>query len=497
MAGPNLNVLFPTAAADAQSIQNRRLLAMKLLEDGQTPIQSQNGGLISPYQGLAKMLNALSGTLGTYQADEDSKNLAITQNQQLAQLLTGGASAAPEPWTDPDTGKTIQQPSSSSGGGSGGFGPDNMPANQRLLAYALAPDAYGAATLDAYKKTDLMKNDAYRGINPSQSRQLALAAQAKDMGLSGATPDFDASGNMVVKPVPGAVDVASNMAGATQRAQEENKILSNMTVNGQEGVPVWGADVPRLRQNNVAPPSSGATPVAQALPADLPAGGVYDFPGDKGGPVNIGGTPSFGKNAEMEDANKKMYGLQAENLNKSYDEALAASKGLTSLQATRDAFDKGMFTGSMADQKLFMTKFADALGMSPEEAQKAASNTEVFSATIGSQVMSLIKGLGSGTSITDSDRNFVNSMVGGNIKLQPESIKRLLDITEKASEAKIDQHNQRYTQAKNSGLKDLYDMKVPKPEKPKAPLPINDPRVQKALAAGYTEDEIRQYLGGK
>lgn len=84
--------------------------------------------------------------------------------------------------------------------------------------------------------------------------------------------------------IPGMQDITADLAGATEgakqaavaqyagaimAAQEGNKIIPGQTVNGQEGVPVWGRDVPSL---NGQPPTDGA---------QAPGGFVSPVPGGR------------------------------------------------------------------------------------------------------------------------------------------------------------------------------------------------------------------------
>lgn len=63
-------------------------------------------------------------------------------------------------------------------------------------------------------------------------------------------------------PIPGAVEGQAQKAGAIKAAEQQNTILPGMTVNGKEGVPVWGSDIPRGGQGGNGG-NSGAAPAPQ------------------------------------------------------------------------------------------------------------------------------------------------------------------------------------------------------------------------------------------
>ena len=127
-------------------------------------------------------------------------------------------------------------------------------------------------------------------------------------------------------------------------------------------------------------------------------------------------------------------------LDKSQDTATAARDEILAIHRSREQLDApgGIFSGSAADVRLKVAKVAEFLGV--PNADKI-SNTESFGSAIGSRTLSLVKGLGAGAGISNADREFAAAMAGGNIKLDEKSIRKILDIGEKAARARIDQHN--------------------------------------------------------
>jgi hypothetical protein len=128
-------------------------------------------------------------------------------------------------------------------------------------------------------------------------------------------------------------------------------------------------------------------------------------------------------------------------LDKSQETANAAKDEINAIHRSREQLDTagGIFNGAAADVRLKLAKVADFLGV--PNADKIA-NTETFGAAIGGRVLSLVKGLGAGTGISNADRDFARDMAGGNIKLDERSIRRILDIGEQAARTKITSHNE-------------------------------------------------------
>jgi len=127
-------------------------------------------------------------------------------------------------------------------------------------------------------------------------------------------------------------------------------------------------------------------------------------------------------------------------LDTSQGTATAARDEIQSIHRARSQLDApgGIFSGTAADTRLKLAKVAEFLGV--PDAGKIV-NSEAFGSAIGSRVLALVKNLGSGTAISNADRDFAAAMAGGNLKLDEKSIRRILDIGEKAARVRIQQHN--------------------------------------------------------
>lgn len=144
------------------------------------------------------------------------------------------------------------------------------------------------------------------------------------------------------------------------------------------------------------------------------------------------------------DENKLQHDILTKSLlpkvDKSQEAATAARDDISSIHRSREELDAkgGVFSGAFADKMLYLAKVGEFLGV-PDAGK--IKNTEAYGAAIGQRVASMVKAFGSGTAISDGDRKFAAAMAGGNITLDEKSMRRILDIGEKAARGKIDQHN--------------------------------------------------------
>lgn len=119
--------------------------------------------------------------------------------------------------------------------------------------------------------------------------------------------------------------------------------------------------------------------------------------------------------------------------------ARSTAQGLSAIRTARAAIDGGAITGFNADNRLSLQKAASLFGIAePEKIQ----NSEVFKAAIAPQVAAVLKSTVGNANISDSDRRFAERAAGGSLELDEGSIKRLLDIMEKASVVQLQEHQE-------------------------------------------------------
>lgn len=179
-------------------------------------------------------------------------------------------------------------------------------------------------------------------------------------------------------------------------------------------------------------------------------------------------------------------------IDKAKESADAARNDIEAIHQSRAELDRkgGIISGKWAEDKLVFAKVAELVGINNAD---KIQNTEAFKAAIGSRVKEMVKNFGSGNGITDADVKFSKQISGGSIELNETSIRRILDIAEKANRNKIDRHNSdvdKFVKA-NEALKPLRDTFIVKAaDDYNAPLS----KAQRAIEAGAPRDAVIKRL---
>lgn len=161
-----------------------------------------------------------------------------------------------------------------------------------------------------------------------------------------------------------------------------------------------------------------ADKAAGLLPADAQ-------PTDTGTTFNIGG-----------GSDKQIF----DTLGASTEKAASAAVGLNALTEATKALDGGAITGFAADQRLYLSKLGQYLGITDPE---AVQNTETFRAAIAPQVSAMIKATVGSANISNSDREFAEKAAAGSISLDEGSIKRMIKIMDKMGREAVKLHNKK------------------------------------------------------
>ncbi len=136
--------------------------------------------------------------------------------------------------------------------------------------------------------------------------------------------------------------------------------------------------------------------------------------------------------------------MVTDRLDEGYKTATAATSTLRSNQAMEDLLDQGIFTGTLAPAKLQTAKASSAIQglFGIQDSKQLAgiiSNTEAFESEVGRKVLSMVKDLGPNPS--NADRDYANKIAAGDIKLNEESIRKVLEISNRAEQRKIEAYN--------------------------------------------------------
>ena len=123
----------------------------------------------------------------------------------------------------------------------------------------------------------------------------------------------------------------------------------------------------------------------------------------------------------------------------------------------RDLLKAGAITGTGAD---FLVGFNNALKQAGVDFgyADAAANSQAYAAAMGANVGRIIKQFGAGTGLSDADREYAAQIAGGKIGLTEASLRKILEINDKAANRVIDLHNKNV-----SGIKTNIPLTVEKP----------------------------------
>ena len=136
--------------------------------------------------------------------------------------------------------------------------------------------------------------------------------------------------------------------------------------------------------------------------------------------------------------------MVTDRLDESYKTATAATTTLHSNQAMEDLLNQGVFTGALAPAKLQTATAVSAIQglfgiQDSKQLSNIISNTQAFESEVGRKVLSMVKDLGPNPS--NADRDYANKIAAGDIKLNEESIRKVLEISNRAEQRKIESYN--------------------------------------------------------
>ena len=144
-----------------------------------------------------------------------------------------------------------------------------------------------------------------------------------------------------------------------------------------------------------------------------------------------------------EAAVRKQYGqlppeVVTKAMGESKEKAASAAQSFQAITTARNAINAGAITGFGADARLNWAKFSELTGM--KDTGDAVKNTEVFRAAMAPAVASALKATVGSTQISNTDRLFAERAAGGDITLNAQSIRELLDITHRMNVEAIRMH---------------------------------------------------------
>jgi hypothetical protein len=161
---------------------------------------------------------------------------------------------------------------------------------------------------------------------------------------------------------------------------------------------------------------------------------AYTIKGNEA-PKVIGGS---GQTINVNTGQDKLVDIAADRFKGVLADADQARGVLNATAAMREQLNApgGVITGAAAGDRLALQKVGALFGVADPS---AITNTEALAAAAGPLVLATVKGLGTGSGISNADRDFAERMAGGNINLDETSLRRMIDIQEKAATAKLSQ----------------------------------------------------------
>ena len=102
--------------------------------------------------------------------------------------------------------------------------------------------------------------------------------------------------------------------------------------------------------------------------------------------------------------------------------------------------DAGTATGFFAPIEIALGKVASELGIDSELVGNA-QNAQAYAATMGNEVATVIKNFGSGTGLSDADREYALQIAAGDVKVDEATLRWLLNARRIAAENIMDKHS--------------------------------------------------------
>jgi len=119
-----------------------------------------------------------------------------------------------------------------------------------------------------------------------------------------------------------------------------------------------------------------------------------------------------------------------------------------------DLVESGALTGTAAEKKLQIARLFNITGNGPEDTIK---KTELLLSGLGQNVLDNIKasGLGAGQGFTNTDRQFLERVVGGSIELNGETLKELARLQKLSNQRNVEKWNKRVGEIDPNVRKDM------------------------------------------
>jgi len=221
-------------------------------------------------------------------------------------------------------------------------------------------------------------------------------------------------------------------------SQEQDRLINQLA---QVNPSVRDAYISALFPQEQGPQTNIGKLIAErdSLPEGDPRRAIYDdaiaeaTQQDPG--VNVTTNVDTGK-AESAGV-KKAAEVAATRLDEGDQEVQKAHNMLGVISTAKQQLNQGIIAGTGADLRQNFATLLSTIGIG----DGTAENTQTYIAATAGLVADVIKQFGSGSGLSDADREFAKIMAGASTNLTPAALARILDINARAQLAKIQSFN--------------------------------------------------------
>jgi hypothetical protein len=149
------------------------------------------------------------------------------------------------------------------------------------------------------------------------------------------------------------------------------------------------------------------------------------------------------RQGEMSPQQELAYNFKFGKLEQASEAIMDAEKSIEVYGNAIDLLNEGINTGKFVNLKNETVKLASSLGFDVTDELEAVSRTEAYGKNMGNAVASIIKAFGSGTGLSDKDREYAEGIAAGDIKLTEDALRRLIDMQSQYMRLGIEKYNRR------------------------------------------------------
>ena len=374
-----------------------------------------------------------------------------------------------------------------------------------------AMDTLGSLTLDTNDKVEQEKNirqvaavDRARAAKLAQMYKAQNAELAQKQGLIDTANELGLTNTVQLLQSGGSAEDAAKSIYEEQERQTINKggrkgklaVAENKNVSPKLIAQIKNGQFDEMSDELFLEQVTGKKATLKAFTAqdgtlqsrrvDESANVYNEATGKWESPVTLGLTPApiiskvFNQSTAIKDA---LTDTLVDNFGELHTLAKDARTILVNNVESQAALEKGIFSDFAAPALLDFARIGKAMGIVPQSVEDTLQATQIFMITRAKMVLPLIKALGSGSGISDTDRKFIAKITAAEeegISLDEKTIRDIIRIENEVAADYIDRSNgalDTLNGLPNSGLNNgIYDsLYVTKPE-PFVPAPavVND-----------------------